>query len=198
MRASRLKRVSVAAGDCAGSDPARCRAVPSAGSVPTAPTGPGQGTCSPWRTAMMFDRESSTRPGKSSFRICCTPRATARPPATPTTPTWASGRLADRGRQGLAAGATDRRGAVRAWQLRERKVSAHIVNRRLSALTASTSGLMRHEIVESDPVYLADKPKRPLRIPVWLEREEQARLEATIKRPARTSRSTSSATTRPR
>ena len=40
---------------------------------------------------------------------------------------------------------------------------------------------MRHEIVDADPVYLADKPKRPLRIPVWLEREEQARLEATIK-----------------
>jgi site-specific recombinase XerD len=30
-------------------------------------------------------------------------------------------------------------------------------------------------------VALAEKPKRPLRIPVWLEREEQQRLEATIK-----------------
>ena len=30
-------------------------------------------------------------------------------------------------------------------------------------------------------LYLADKPKRPLRIPVWLEREEQAQLESTIK-----------------
>jgi integrase/recombinase XerD len=29
--------------------------------------------------------------------------------------------------------------------------------------------------------YLADKPKRPLRMPVWLEREEQAKLEATLK-----------------
>jgi integrase/recombinase XerD len=27
---------------------------------------------------------------------------------------------------------------------------------------------MKHAIVEADPVYLADKPKRPLRIPVWL------------------------------
>jgi len=30
-------------------------------------------------------------------------------------------------------------------------------------------------------VALAQKPKRPLRIPVWLEREEQAQLEATIR-----------------
>jgi integrase/recombinase XerD len=68
-----------------------------------------------------------------------------------------------------------------AWQLRERKVSAHIVNRRLSALSSFYKWAMRHEIAESDPVYLADKPKRPQRIPVWLEREEQARLDATIK-----------------
>ena len=68
-----------------------------------------------------------------------------------------------------------------AWQLRERKVSAHIVNRRLSALSSFYKWAMRHEIVEADPVYLADKPKRPLRIPVWLEKEEQQRLEATIK-----------------
>ena len=68
-----------------------------------------------------------------------------------------------------------------AWQLRERQVSAHIVNRRLSALSSFYRWALRHEIAESDPVYLADKPKRPLRIPVWLEREEQARLDATIK-----------------
>jgi integrase/recombinase XerD len=68
-----------------------------------------------------------------------------------------------------------------AWQLRERKIGAHIVNRRLSALSSFYRWAMRHEIAEADPVYLADKPKRPLRIPVWLEREEQARLESTIK-----------------
>jgi integrase/recombinase XerD len=68
-----------------------------------------------------------------------------------------------------------------AWQLRERKIGAHIVNRRLSALSSFYRWALRHEIVESDPVYLADKPKRPLRIPVWLEREEQTRLESTIK-----------------
>ena len=68
-----------------------------------------------------------------------------------------------------------------AWQLRERKVSAHIVTRRLSTLSSFYKWALRHEIVEADPVYLADKPKRPLRIPVWLEKEEQQRLEATIK-----------------
>ena len=68
-----------------------------------------------------------------------------------------------------------------AWQLRERQVSAHIVNRRLSTLSSFYKWAMKHEIVDADPVYLADKPKRPLRIPIWLEREEQARLEATIK-----------------
>ena len=68
-----------------------------------------------------------------------------------------------------------------AWQLRERQVSAHIVNRRLSALSSFYRWALRHEIAESDPVYLADKPKRPLRIPIWLEREEQAQLESTIK-----------------
>jgi integrase/recombinase XerD len=61
-----------------------------------------------------------------------------------------------------------------AWQLRERQVSAAIVNRRLSTLSSFYKWALKHEIVEGDPVYLADKPKRPLRIPVWLEREEQA------------------------
>jgi integrase/recombinase XerD len=68
-----------------------------------------------------------------------------------------------------------------AWQLRERQVSAHIVNRRLSALSSFYRWALKHEIVTGDPVYLADKPKRPQRIPVWLEREEQTQLEATIK-----------------
>ena len=68
-----------------------------------------------------------------------------------------------------------------AWQLRDRGVSAAIVNRRLSALSTFYQWLQRGGIVDTDPVALAEKPKRPLRIPVWLEREEQARLEATIK-----------------
>ena len=68
-----------------------------------------------------------------------------------------------------------------AWQLRDRKISAHITNRRLSALSTFYKWLMRSGVVDHDPVALAEKPKRPLRIPLWLEREEQARLESTIK-----------------
>ena len=68
-----------------------------------------------------------------------------------------------------------------AWLMRERGVKAHIVNRRLSALSTFYKWLQRGGIVEADPVTLAEKPKRPLRIPVWLERDEQARLEATLK-----------------
>lgn len=68
-----------------------------------------------------------------------------------------------------------------AWQLRERKISVAIVTRRLSTLSSFYRWALRHEIVEGDPVYLADKPKRPRRMPVWLEKEEQTRLEATLK-----------------
>ena len=68
-----------------------------------------------------------------------------------------------------------------AWQLRERQVSVAIVTRRMSALSSFYRWALKHEIVERDPVALADKPKRPLRMPVWLEREEQAHLEATLK-----------------
>jgi integrase/recombinase XerD len=55
------------------------------------------------------------------------------------------------------------------------------VTRRLSTLSSFYPWALKHAIVEADPVYLADKPKRPLRIPVWLEKEEQQRLEATLK-----------------
>ena len=68
-----------------------------------------------------------------------------------------------------------------AWLMRARGVKAPIVNRRLSALSTFYKWLQRGGIVEHDPVALAEKPKRPLRIPVWLEKEEQARLEATLK-----------------
>ena len=59
--------------------------------------------------------------------------------------------------------------------------SAAIVNRRLSTLNSFYKWALKQEVVEGNPVYLADKPKRPLRIPVWLEKEEQAKLEATLK-----------------
>jgi integrase/recombinase XerD len=68
-----------------------------------------------------------------------------------------------------------------AWQLRERQVSVAIVTWRMSTLSSFYQWAMRHEIVERDPVSLADKPKRPQRIPVWMEKEEQAQLQATLK-----------------
>jgi integrase/recombinase XerD len=64
---------------------------------------------------------------------------------------------------------------------RERKISVAIVTRRLSTLSSFYKWVLEYEIVEADPVYLADQPKRPWRIPVWLEKEEQQRLEATLK-----------------
>lgn len=67
------------------------------------------------------------------------------------------------------------------WQLRERRVSAALVNRRLSALNHFYRWAMKQEITTNNPVTLADKPKRPQRLPVWLEREEQARFNATLK-----------------
>ncbi|MGH8658377.1 MAG: hypothetical protein ACREV4_07875 [Gammaproteobacteria bacterium] len=36
---------------------------------------------------------------------------------------------------------------------------------------------IKNNLAESAPIYLADKPKRPHRIPVWLEKEEQAALQ---------------------
>ena len=54
--------------------------------------------------------------------------------------------------------------------------------RHLSALLSFYKWAAKHEIVTGDPVALADKSKRPHRIPVWLEKDEQQRLEATVKR----------------
>ena len=68
-----------------------------------------------------------------------------------------------------------------AWQLRDQGAGVHIVARRLSALSSFYKWAAKHEIVTGDPVALADKPKRPHRIPVWLEKDEQQRLEATVK-----------------
>ena len=68
-----------------------------------------------------------------------------------------------------------------AWQLRDQGAGVHIVARRLSALSSFYKWGAKHEIVTGDPVALADKPNRPHRIPVWLEKDEQKRLEATVK-----------------
>jgi integrase/recombinase XerD len=64
------------------------------------------------------------------------------------------------------------------WQMRERGVKAHIVARRASCLSTFYKWAKKNGLVDDDPVYLADKPKKPYRLPVWLERDEQARLQA--------------------
>lgn len=63
------------------------------------------------------------------------------------------------------------------WHMREKKVKPHIISRRTSCLASFYKWAMKNSLVETDPVYLADKPKRPLRIPVWLEKDEQERLQ---------------------
>lgn len=67
-----------------------------------------------------------------------------------------------------------------ASQMRDRQVSAHITARRISCLSTFYRWAKKNEIVVDDPIYLADKPKRPHRIPDWLEREEQSALEAAV------------------
>ena len=64
------------------------------------------------------------------------------------------------------------------WQMRDRGVKPHIVSRRSSCLSTFYRWAKKNGLVQEDPIYLADKPKRPHRIPVWLEREEQERLQA--------------------
>jgi integrase/recombinase XerD len=63
------------------------------------------------------------------------------------------------------------------WLMREREVKPHIIARRSSCLASFYKWAMKNGLVESDPVYLADKPKRPHRMPVWLEKDEQQRLQ---------------------
>ncbi len=67
------------------------------------------------------------------------------------------------------------------WQMRERGVKAHTVSRWASCLSSFYKWAMKNGLVQTDPVYLADKPKRPHRIPVWLEKEEQAALQKAIR-----------------
>ncbi len=64
------------------------------------------------------------------------------------------------------------------WQTRERKVNPHIIARRVSCLSSFYKWAKKRAMVASDPIYLADKPKRPQRLPIWLDRDEQARLQA--------------------
>jgi integrase/recombinase XerD len=64
------------------------------------------------------------------------------------------------------------------WHLKERANQPHIVARRCSALATFYQWAKKQGRAESDPVYLADKPRRPGRIPLWLTPEEQQRLNA--------------------
>ena len=59
-----------------------------------------------------------------------------------------------------------------AWQMRHRNIKPHIINRRASCLSSFYKWAMRNQVVENDPVSLAEKPRRPDRIPVYLDKEE--------------------------
>ncbi|MCP5421246.1 MAG: tyrosine-type recombinase/integrase [Gammaproteobacteria bacterium] len=65
--------------------------------------------------------------------------------------------------------------------IRDRKASVHIVSRRVSCLSSFYKWAKRNEVATDDPVYQVEKPKRPRRIPVWLERHEQQALEAAVR-----------------
>lgn len=70
-----------------------------------------------------------------------------------------------------------------AWQMRERRVTAHIVARRASCLSSFYRWARKHGHTSADPVDLAATPKRPQRLPIWLERDEQERLHAAARDP---------------
>ncbi|SJM90431.1 tyrosine-type recombinase/integrase [Crenothrix polyspora] len=55
-------------------------------------------------------------------------------------------------------------------------VGAHAVARKISCLATFYKWAKRNHKVQEDPIYQIEKPKRPRRIPVWLETEEQAAL----------------------
>jgi integrase/recombinase XerD len=67
-----------------------------------------------------------------------------------------------------------------AWNTKQ-KVGAHAVARRISCLATFYKWAKRHERVENDPIYLIEKPKRPRRIPIWLEQEEQDSLQRALR-----------------
>ena len=59
-----------------------------------------------------------------------------------------------------------------AWQMRQRNIQPHIINRRSSCLSSFYKWAMRNQVVANDPVALSEKPRRPDRIPVYLNPEE--------------------------
>lgn len=52
-------------------------------------------------------------------------------------------------------------------------VGAHAVARKISCLATFYKWAKRNNKVQEDPIYQIEKPKRPRRMPVWLETEEQ-------------------------
>ena len=64
-----------------------------------------------------------------------------------------------------------------AWQMQERGVKPAIVTRRLSCLGSFYKWALKNGLTKRDPIYLADKPKRPHRIPIWLDKDEQKALQ---------------------
>ncbi|NCA71441.1 MAG: integrase [Sphingobacteriia bacterium] len=62
------------------------------------------------------------------------------------------------------------------WQARERRVKPHLIARRVSCLSTFYKWARKRTLVDTDPVALADTPKRPRRLPVWLDHAEQQRL----------------------
>ena len=66
------------------------------------------------------------------------------------------------------------------WMIRDREVKAHIANRRVSCLSTFYRWANHQGIIEHDPVHLAEKPKIPGRMPVYLEKEEQEKLRAAL------------------
>lgn len=56
-------------------------------------------------------------------------------------------------------------------------VGPHTVARKISCLATFYKWARRNNKVVDDPIYQIEKPKRPRRIPIWLETEEQAALQ---------------------
>lgn len=52
-------------------------------------------------------------------------------------------------------------------------VGPHAIARKISCLATFYKWAKRNDLVQEDTIYQIEKPKRPKRIPVWLEQEEQ-------------------------
>ena len=57
--------------------------------------------------------------------------------------------------------------------LTRKGVGPHAVARKISCLATFYKWAKRNDHVQEDPIYQIEKPKRPKRMPVWLEQEEQ-------------------------